>query len=339
MSTQPQAGVQPNPATTGPGFSMMCPDDESIWSRYSANYEFPLSVATSVVLHLFVAMMAALASVWLFKFDDKVPELDAIIFAGGGGSGDGGGDPTGLEKLQEARAFKDDTVPDSPIEFDPNMLPSMDLDPTKLNMKDAVKETEELARGVRDPSKIIGDVGRGGPGRGGGRGSGFGTGDGDGSGPGRQTARAKRKERWSIVLPLHDPEQFKYKLIELQTMVLVPESTGRYRLYRDLSKGRPPDHTVETQEGINRLNRIWYTNTDQEVCQGMAQQLGLPSTPNYIAIFVPQELELEMAKKELAYRNLTEEQVVKANLETVFEVSRSGSQFVVRVREQKPKGR
>lgn len=350
-TTQPPAGVtasaKATPAANIPEagqppvqvISLLTPDDESIFTRYSSNYEFPLSIATSVVLHLFVAMMAALATVWLFKFEDKVPELDAIIFAGGGGSGEGGGDPSGLEKLQEAKTFADANLAEAPVEFDPNLLPSMDLDPTKMNTKDAAKENEELAKGVRDPSKIIGDIGRGGPGRGGGRGSGFGTGDGDGSGPGRQTARAKRKDRWSIVLPLHDPEQFKYKLIELQTMVLVPEGPGKYRLYRDLSKGRPPEYTIETQEGINRLNRIWYTNTDPEVCQGMAPQLGLPTPPPYLAIFVPQELEIEMAKKELSYRNLTEEQVIKANLETIFDVSRVGNQFVVKVREQKPRGK
>ncbi|HMP60936.1 MAG TPA: hypothetical protein PKD86_16445 [Gemmatales bacterium] len=158
-----------------------------------------------------------------------------------------------------------------------------------------------------------------------------------GDGRGQPSKRMARKDRWIIVLPLQDHAQFMRKLAELQTIILVPDAPGRFRLYTAWSSGQAPVHTVVTVEGIRDLNRIWYTNTDAEVCVGVAKQLGLDTTPNYIAIFVPQELEREMAKKELEYRQLSEEQIVQEKLETVFDVMRSGAQFVVKVREQKPR--
>lgn len=334
--TEPR-GIPPRPLP----INLSLPDSESIFHRYSSNHEFPLSVATSVVLHLLVVMVAALASVWLFKFQEPLPMVGVVAFneEGGGGPGDGSGNPSGLVKPQEATRLRDAELDDAAAAFDPTLLPKLDFDPARLNPKNAARETDDLARGVLDPARTIGAAGRGGPGSGGGRGSGVGVGDGDGVGSGRKSARTLRKERWSIVLPMHDSAQFKNKLAELQFVVLAPAGPGQYRLFRDLSKGQPPESTVESQSAINRLNRIWYTNTDPEVCQGMAAQLGLATPPPYLAIFLPQELELEMARQELAYKNLTEEQIIKQHLETVFDVARVGSAFKVTVREQKPRGK
>lgn len=323
--------------TSNLGGSLFSPDDESIWLRYSSHYEFPMSVAASVVLHIFVAMMVVLAGVWLINWGEgKPPEVDTISFGGGGGAGEGGGDPDGPEMLQEAVSFNDDDL-DQKLDTPPdtNVLPTESLD-EKQRLVDKVKENEQLAKGIADKSKLAGDIGRGGPGRGGGKGSGFGRGEGDGVGDGKGNARTRRKDRWTIIMPANDSAMFIDKLIELQTVLVLPDGPGKFKIYDDLSK-RPASFRSETVVGINRMNRIWFTNRDRDICRGVASELGLTEQPDFVAIFIPQELEQELFKKELAFRGLTEEKLDAQKMMTLFDVTRRGTTWDVRVREQKPR--
>lgn len=319
--------------------SLFSPDDESIWKRYSSNYEFPLSVATSVVLHIFVAVLVAIAGVWLFNFGSgSPPDLEAISFGGGGGAGEGAGDPNGPETLQEAVSLNEQQFADpqqQQITIDPNMLQLPSDDPNQRLFEKAKEQDQQLAKGVADPNKLAGDIGRGGPGRGGGKGAGFGRGEGDGVGDGKANARTRRKDRWEIVLPMADSTQFVRKLGELQSILMTPDGPGKFKLYDMTQKN--PEGKPATIIDINKMNRIWYTNRMPIVCQGIADELGLSQRPEFFAIFIPQELEVEMFKKELAYRGLSEPELEKRKMVTKFDVSRSGSSWNVRVREQAPR--
>jgi hypothetical protein len=315
---------------------LMSPDDESIWKRYNQNYEFPLSIATSVVLHVFVCLMVAIAGVWLFNFGSgSPPDLEAIEFGGGGGAGEGGGNPQGEEKLQDAVSLNKEDMPaeEPPIKIDSDIL-TLD-DPNKRLLQEVKETDQDLARGINDPNLLAGDRGHGGPGRGGGRGSGFGTGDGDGVGPGRGNARTRRKDRWEISLPMQDSAQFIRKLGELESILMIPDGPGKFKLF-DLTQ-KNPEGKPATIVDINKMNRIWYTNRVQIVCQGIADELGLSARPEFFAIFIPQTLEQEMFKKELAYRGLTEEELDRRKMVTKFEVNKRGSGWDVRVRDQSPR--
>ncbi len=330
-------GTGVSTAPSSAGGSLFSPDDESIWLRYSSHYEFPLSVAASVVLHIFVAMMVVLAGVWLINWGEgKPPEVDTISFGGGGGAGEGGGDPNGPEILQEAVSFNDADI-DQKMEIPPdtNVLPTESLD-EKARLVEKVKENEQLAKGIADKSKLAGDIGRGGPGRGGGKGSGFGRGEGDGVGDGKANARTRRKDRWTIVMPANDSAMFMDKLIELQAVLVLPDGPGKFKIYDNLNK-RPAAYRSESVVGINKMNRIWFTNRDREIVRGVASELGLTEQPDFVAIFIPQELEQELFKKELAFRGLTEEKLDAQKMMTVFDVSHRGTTWDVRVREQKPR--
>lgn len=312
------------------------PDDESIWKKYNANFEFPLSVATSVLLHIFVAIMVAIAGVWLFNFGSGgPPELESITFAGGGGSGDGSGDPEGPEMLQDPVSMnRSEATEVEQIQFDPTVL---NFDPEKKTdslLEKAQESDQQLARGIANPNGIAGDRGDGGSGRGGGRGNGFGGGIGDGFGKGIASIRERRKDRWEIILPLNDGPQFIRKLTELQAVVLVSDGPGKYLLF-DMTQKNPPGKPA-TLPDIIKMNRIYYTNRVSFVCQIVAQELGLANTPGLFAIFIPQELEKQMFAKEMAYRGLSDEELFRRKMITKFEIDKKGNGWEVRVREQEP---
>src|SRR5437588_4899482 len=61
--------------------------DEPIWKRYSKHHEFPLSTASSILLHAFAFVILIVGWVMFFRSDpskNKV-EIGAVVLAGGGG--------------------------------------------------------------------------------------------------------------------------------------------------------------------------------------------------------------------------------------------------------------
>src|SRR5262249_4737355 len=71
------------------------PPEPSVFMKYSQHHEFPLSTMASIVSHALVLLMAALAAGLIIHWggDREPPEVDNIVFAGGGGDGEGGGNP------------------------------------------------------------------------------------------------------------------------------------------------------------------------------------------------------------------------------------------------------
>jgi hypothetical protein len=150
------------------------------------------------------------------------------------------------------------------------------------------------------------------------------------------TARDQRKDRWVLEVKYKDTEDLRKRLVELQTVVMVPEGEGKFRLWRNPAKHVDKGEAVDIQ-GLVKLNRIWFTLKDQDDREAAAKLLGLAAVPDYVTIFIPQDLEQEMLNKELAYRGLTEAQLNAGNWETAFEVHRKNDKWDVRVVEQKKK--
>lgn len=336
MST---ATTNSKPATSSAENDSFLMNEETIWKKYNSHHEFPLSVAVSVALHVFAALFVAFLGVWLLQWNSNPnpPDLGNITFAGGGGSGEGGGDPNGPETNQEAINFSDDTVADDmpKANIDLNQLPSENI--TSSRAIEQAKKTDQLAKGINDPRLLAGDKGRGGSGRGGGKGEGFGTGEGDGAGPGKMSKREQRALRWVISIQYRDGEEFVEKWAELNAMMVVSETPGNYLIFRDL-KQKPPKGEAIDQQGIVKLNRLWYSNRDQKICEMVALTMNLSRTPKFVGIFIPQDLEAEMLKKETEYRRLSEDQIRAQGLITEFSIGRRGNGWDVRVNSQKKKG-
>ncbi len=326
--------IPPPPENDGPPVpvdKIVMPPDPSVWKKYSSHFEFPLSMLASVVLHLFLGMMVLLFGALLSHWgsDAEPPEVDNIVFAGGGGSGEGGTDANPQE-TEETVSFT--TQEDQ-------QLPAFNVE------KELVPQTARNSatdRDIRDAdrNKLAGDIGKGGTGTGGGKGSGHGTGEGSGIGPGKESGiRVQRSKRWTITIPYDEPDAFVEKLATLQAVLFVQMGT-RFVVFDDLSK--KPFKTEELDDvGIQKLGqkmqRIWYSANDREACRSLAEGLGLKRVPDAMFIFVPRDLENEMFKKEKEYRGMTEDQLNAKKMHTWFDVNRtSGGGWLVRVTKQEP---
>lgn len=348
MYTRPVNSAPASPQVTGtvPQNQSIFLPEESIWKRYSSHQEFPLSIAASVVLHLLAAGIVVLGSVLVFKFGGAgaPADLEAVVFAGGGGSGDGVGDPNGQEMLQDAMKFdpgaQADAQPtDVKIEDYKDVVPEGDIK-VEQQREEQAKIDQQLARGERKAG-LTGDKGEGGSGRGGGQGNGFGGGYGDGVGKGRNTSkRFLRQNRWTIILPREDPDTFIKKLIQIKSILIVPDgdSVASFNVCENMEK-KPIEFKKINQEGINKFNRLWYMSHDKTDCEYVARGMYLTKAPRWIAIFIPQDLEQEMARQEFNYKKKSEDELNTLKWITIFNVDRRGDTWDVQVKYQGPRRR
>lgn len=319
----------------------LLPIEPTVFQKYSTQHEFPLSSMASVVAHCLVVLMAAIAGGLIFQWgsNHEPPDVDNIVFAGGGGDGEGGGTPDGEADLKEVLQFDPDReMNDTPtVTFSADDIAASVAETNKERIIEEARTAEKQARGT-NPGKRAGDIGLGGPGSGGGRGAGRGTGIGDGEGPGVMTQRAYRKDRWEILIRFTSGEEYVEKLGKLDSMIAFPEGNGQFRLFRDL-KGKSA--TVETSTGLSKLNRIWWLNNDPEAVGALAQALGMTTSPGRAYIFVPISLEQALLKKELDTSKMTEAQLNERKMLTTFTVEKAGNGWDVKVIEQgkRKKGR
>ncbi|MCS7016799.1 MAG: hypothetical protein NZM42_11865, partial [Gemmatales bacterium] len=188
------------------------------------------------------------------------------------------------------------------------------------------------------PQGKPGDPGRGGPGTGGGLGSGTGPGIGSGVGPGVQTVRARRMHRWKMVMPYGSSREYLNRLIELQAILVIPRPDGLYLFYRDLAN-RNLKPTLESQDAFVALSRrmIHWTDDNPQSLAALADALRLDFKPQRALVFFPVELERALADRELKYRGLTEEEIDKRQLITIFRVRRVGTNYQIEVIDQRPR--
>lgn len=309
------------------------PPEETVWRKYSAHYEFPISVLSSVSIHFFVFMMVVLFGALLLGLGHTdPPEVETVEFAGGGGPGDGASTPQEVQEVamkEPELTFKLDDV-------------NIDDSTKRENLAADLTSEDQFKGQFDDPTKRVGEQGKGGSGAGGGLGDGFGTGEGSGSGPGKQKRRAKRTDRWALAMRYSNGEELYQEWAKMKAIIVIPEGQlekgdyTKFRVYRDLST-KAPQGKVETRETLNTLNRVWFFDRNRDSVRELSKYLGYSAPPRFIALFIPRELEDELLRKELGYKNRKEEQL--EGWETIFEVSRVGDRFNARVLEQKKKAK
>ncbi len=320
-----------------PPGQIILPPEPSVWKRYSSHLEFPLSLLASVTLHVAVGMTVLLLGALVFSWEGATPPTvpvdNVLLFEPDGGGPAGGG--AGEHGVPLTPGQKDDDV---------DIVPSQPTPPLIVkDVNDLLDSLEKVPRpqdpAPRPDTTKPGSWGSkpGMPGAGTENGPGVGTGPGGKPPTGPRHPRMERAMRWTITIPYDEPEAFLAKLTEMQAVLFVREGDNLYRIFADLSK-RPFATTVEDEAGIRkmaqRLQRIWYTTEDHQACINLAEALGLPKAPRSIFIFLPRDLEDEMFRQELSYRKLTEDEVVKKNLHTWFEVKRGSNGWLVRVTKQ-----
>lgn len=293
--------------------------EEGMWRKFSSHYEFPISILMAVLLHVFAVLIVIAYMALAFYFGDpKPPDMETINFAGGGGEGDGVTEEFKPEVKDELKVELDDITQVIP----PDVIPD----------KIIPDKTFELKANQLRP----GDKGKGGPGSGGGKGAGIGTGEGDGAGAGKASgARLSRTKRWRINFKYEDPESFVEKLANLRVVVGARLNNGRYYIYEELS-AKPPfkfqEMTIEDfQKFANKLQRLWVLNNDRLACENFGLGVNMSERPTTIFIFIPQDMEEAILKKEESYHGLKEAEIKKRKIVTKFDVRRTGSGWDVRV--------
>ncbi|HQR08154.1 MAG TPA: hypothetical protein PLN21_15100 [Gemmatales bacterium] len=290
--------------------------EEGMWRKFSSHYEFPISILMAILLHVFAVLIVIAYMALAFYFGDpKPPNMETIVFAGGGGDGD-----------------------DSPDEFKPEVKDEIKIDLEEINKvvipDKIIPDKNQFEQEVK---KRQGDKGKGGPGSGGGKGGGVGTGEGDGAGPGKASgARLSRTKRWLINFKYEDPENFIEKLANLKVVVGARLNSGRYYIYEDMYSKPPFKYREmngeEFQKFANKLQRLWVLSKQRDACENFALGINMSERPVLIFIFIPTDMEEAILKKELSYHGLKDEaEIKKRKIVTKFDVVRTGTGWDVKV--------
>ncbi len=307
--------------------SPLTPPDERFWQRYSPHAEFPLSSAGSLVLHLLLFGLLALAAwlgVALFGQTNRQLPVEAVrVVAGGGGNRNGqddgpnSGAPVEAGQPNENEANAPPDAPPPKIEVDPAAPQKPKFEEQsgrRIQASDTASNTFENLRKsvgrIRSPSSQPSGRGQGGSGSGGGQGSGEGTGIGSGKGngpPANLTQREKRALRWSLLFNTIDSADYVAQLQGLGAVLAFPvrESGGdfEYRTVRNLTPGR----AKLLNEDIRNIQAMvrWIDDKPRNAI-GVMTVLGLPMpkiSQDKLHFFacMPERLEQKLLELELAY--------------------------------------
>jgi hypothetical protein len=266
----PQVPTTPEnkaPAPVGKSRDLLVPPDEQFWQRYSPHHEFPLSSATSAVLHI-LGLGLLLLIAWILLSGEKkpndVPKMEPVALevgpnekgdirggrGGGGNDGGGGSDkPTDKKEFVGKQIKKQYTLPDNkgalraPVGPPKINIPTSEEGDRDLPSGEAFDELNDEAKRTvaalanRKPS------GGGSPGRDGGRGGGKDRGSdkyGDkGRGYSKKKAEVERKRiqrqlRWKIIFSNVDGRDYRDQLYALGATLVIAEyergSDGKVRV-------------------------------------------------------------------------------------------------------------
>jgi hypothetical protein len=313
-------------------------NEDRFWRYYSRNHELPLSVVSSIFLHVVgygaIGLILTGALMALFGIHDGPLPVESIVIAGGSGVEEGVGTgpadgalPSGPESIREGtQPTKTDLAQQTPAKPPPLLDPTQFKDPARPIEQEPVggmpaAGVDQRARDrIRD---IIAGKGKGGHGSGGGEGRGRGPGIGNDFGPGVSsgvlTQRQKRRDRWALSFNTRDGEDYLRQLNGLGAILAVPDATGQHIVYRDLFN-RPVQGKYEDLSTFNQM--YWWDEKPQSV-RRLALALGLTEVPDRVIAFFPLELEKTLREREQRRYSGNEDDI----RETVFRIVRRGSRY------------
>jgi hypothetical protein len=318
------------------------PPEEEFWERYNKRLEFPLSTVSAVFLHVLVAAFLIVTFTVLMKKTDKsgvpvslVPDMGGLDDEGTGSAGSGGvQDP-----LKEGKV--------SSLEEQLKVLP----DPSKLpeikqDLRDSLKYDTEgnipvsdfnapayaaVDRTLRD--KLLGIGAK--------KGTGPGAGTGDdgtkGAGPGGTGANSTRARslRWVMRFRTNSGDDYVNQLAAMGAVILVPlPSTDNKRCLYFTNLRNPGESRMATDDDLRKLTgQIKFSDTRPESVRSVCEVLGVKESARSFWAFFPKNMEEEVSRKEIGYRNRRPEQIE----ETIFRVIVRGGTYEIVVDDQTPK--
>jgi hypothetical protein len=328
--------------------ALLVPPEERFWKRYSPNHEFPLSSASSALMHLCALGILALGAHSFANWATPVP-IDAIEIGGGGGRPDGAEGPAAgqFTHKEDVQGVADSAAPALKAPLRGQDLKQVDKPNEKVietpdkrlidgeTAEANRKQLSRLGEQVRDRLNALQRKGIRGPGQNGGQGPGDGPGNGPGVGPGSATIdkRPERQKRWTMIFNIRDPQDYARQLSALGAYLAVPTSReDEYLVIEDLSR-RP---VVARLRSASDINRMFWIDEKPDAVGPLLRELGYEKIPSYFVAFFPVELEQELLRKELEYKNLPESRIEG----TKFQIRRTSTskryEVVVTSQETKP---
>ncbi len=150
--------------------------------------------------------------------------------------------------------------------------------------------------------------------------------------------RPRRIERWVLRLPFESGTDYADQLVQLGAAIVIREGDDRFVIHRDLSR-RPVQGMPATMQDLKQLHPFYFRDTGVESLEALAREIGLERVPKEIWIFLPQEAEQDLVKKEAQFKGLSEEQIVAQGLQTTFKSKKLRDRWVLEVVEQKARER
>jgi hypothetical protein len=340
------------------------PPENSVWVRYHPWIEGVMGHVTSLSLHLLVVGGAFLWFTYIafalgFAHAPRSLPVEPVRFdnAGGGGNKEGSGTEKGGDHapLKEGAEADKDNPGDKKSPLDASDRPQLtDVQAKKIDQTFAPDDARYIKQNVgsmqsfaaldkdlRDKLRdgINPSKGNGGTGTGGGTGAGTGTGTGSGTGAGTErklNEREKRFLRWSLLFRTRGGAAGELRNLKTLGIVLGIPNGPDSIVTIDLAK-RPFRPEVKDPSTIGKVYYKVTPESSEITPHDLMEAMGLPAPPNLIMLlFIPTELEDDIAKLELGYKHLPENDILETEIE-IRVPGAGGRKYDLRVVEQKKK--
>ena len=321
------AGIPPLPAPLSPQ-QIPLEADEGLWKKYSAHYEFPLSLLIAVGIHLVaVLLVIAFMAIKIHWGQPKLPTEELIVLEGGrfndpnagnkpphegGGTGENG--ENGRDPFAAPFDVKELISPETNKPVDPDNTGIL------------------LDQSSRDLDKNKNQRLQGKPKQGTGVGNGSGPGFGDGPGVGVNMGRNKR---WNILLSYDEPETLLGQLANLRCIMAGRVNSGRFLFFKDLAGSKPGSFEEMTPDAfakwVNASKKLWFTSSDRTTNDNFAFAVNQSERMLMLVMVIPLEMEKAILAAELKHHKMTEGEVRTHKFRTSFRVVRQGETYRVEV--------
>jgi hypothetical protein len=138
------------------------------------------------------------------------------------------------------------------------------------------------------------------------------------------TKTEKRRRRWQLNFNVRDAVDHLNQFAALGAILAIPEPTGGFRVFKDLSRRHPEGEHVD---GLEDINRLGFADEEPDNARTLARELGMPAPP-YVLAFFPKELEEKMHKMEEQYYHRAEDDI---RTKTYFEVVPRGLSYDIMI--------
>lgn len=310
------------------------PPDEKFWRRYSREFEFPISLLSSLFL---MSLAFGLLALFLILAvgpprEKRLPPM-MMVDGGTGDFGEGtvnAGGAAGDERKADATTPTADLA--EKVDANTTALPDVKVPPTTAPSVESNDDSSSATpNSFAKLEEALQAKLREGGGKGGAAGKGDGSGDKPGeSGTGADATRA-RSLRWSMKFITSSGRDYLDQLSAMGAVVMVgvPPDKKQLMIFRDLKNPRPG--TMATESDLARFSgQVQFYDTKRDSARDVGAALGLDFVPDSFWAIFPRGIEEEMARLERQHQNLRPEQIVQ----TRFKVEISNGKYKLSVFEQ-----